>query len=141
MERYKRKKVNIFGHMGNGMQEKSEGGLGIRQFRLVNQAMHMKLDLKIYQNEDRVQIRICKNKYMEGLNSFLNLRNPPKGSSFQNGIMDMEDTIATNTIWEINKGQKTLFWDDKWLDPISLADQIEWNALLLWLKTRIRIKI
>lgn len=43
-----------------------EGGLGMRQIRLVNKAFRIKLSWKLCAREENEWIRICKHKYLEG---------------------------------------------------------------------------
>lgn len=103
--------------------------------------MHMKLAWRICQNEDREWIKVYKNKYMEGTNTFLSLKNPPIGSSFWNRLVDIRDNIAIQALLEINNGQTILFWDEKWLDHTSLVDQPNLYPLMIWAKIRVGMKI
>lgn len=92
---------------------------------MVNQAMRAKFAWKLCHNEDREWVKICKNKYLEESNSLLTLRNPPKGSSFWNGLVEMRNYIMVKSIWEANNGQIILIWYDKWLGSTSLVDYVK----------------
>lgn len=58
--------------------KKIKGGLRIKQNRLFNQAMWMKLAWKLWKNEGRKWIKVYKNKYLEMINNFLSLQTPLK---------------------------------------------------------------
>lgn len=87
---------------------------------------------KIATEENRDWVELCKAKYLQKTQSILRIENPPQGSTFWNGLMQVKKLISDFTRWEIGKGDQVYFWEDAWLKEKPLIKYKDYKELAQW---------
>lgn len=115
------------------------GGAGLKDWRRMNLAMGAKLVWNIYEEPNKLWVKIIREKYLgvsddEGI---IRIRDPPRGSTIWNFILDCRKVIHDHTSWNIGDGKKALFWKDSWNDYSPLLNDakfVEISSLMtdLW---------
>ena len=134
---------------------KQNGGLGIRNFGLMNQAMLGKLCWRAFMNPSDLWISCLLWKYNNGRISW-NLRVPPGASMNWKALCWGLQLVSSGVSIDVRSGTDVKFWQDDWLsvgplfrlvsapiDPLELEVVVryywipgygwDWNRLSLWL--------
>ncbi|CAN1815926.1 Putative ribonuclease H protein At1g65750 [Linum perenne] len=102
---------------------KSQGGLGLRMAKELNEAFLMKLGWQILKHPEKLWIHVATSKYLKEVDGTLNIRRKNWGSALWRGIRRVWSTLKTACQRSIRDGRSTSFWSDPWLDSgIVLAD-------------------
>lgn len=100
---------------------KSEGGLGIRKARHMNQALLAKVSWRITDGEKSLWADMMRNKYLKG-RVLLDTKTKAIDSSTWKGICHDMKVVKKGIRWVVGNGQKALFWRDNWNGEGSLLD-------------------
>lgn len=93
---------------------KDEGGLGIRTFREMNQALVAKLGCQLAVEEDRLRVKLIKSKYFP-FTDFLHCNPTVSGTWLWCGILDSRQSILRGACYCAGKGNSVRIWDDPWI--------------------------
>ena len=93
---------------------KKEGGLGIRNFEIFNQALLAKQAWRILTQPDSLMTRVLKNKYFPN-STFLKAKVSPNMSFTCRSILEARDVIAKGMCRVIGDGKDTKIWHDPWV--------------------------
>ena len=127
-------------------KSKAEGGLGLRDIQLFNQALLAKIAWRIITVPDCLLARILKGKYCHK-QSFLEVEQPSVCSHGWRGILHVRNLLKKNLGKAIGNGLSTRVWRDLWISldvrnipygPIEeealdlrvfdlLTDDLKWN--------------
>ncbi|KAL5741942.1 hypothetical protein ACOSP7_028674 [Xanthoceras sorbifolium] len=107
---------------------KSKGGLGLKNMKLLNQALFAKAGWRIMQGEEGLWGNILLNKYIKN-SSLLEASRLPRGccSSTWRGIIYGASLVQKGTQWRVGDGTKIHFWTDSWISGI---DKLEEHAII-----------
>lgn len=128
-------------------KSKTEGGLGLRDIQLFNQALLAKIAWRVITVPDCLLARILKGKYCHN-QSFLEVELPSVCSHGWRGIIHGRNLLRENLGQAIGNGTSTRVWKDSWISldehikpfgPIQeeavdlrvsdlLTDDLKWNA-------------
>lgn len=128
-------------------KSKAEGGLGLRDIQLFNQALLAKIAWRVITVPDCLLARILKGKYCHN-QSFLEVELPSVCSHGWRGIIHGRNLLRENLGKAIGNGTSTRVWKDSWISldehikpfgPIQeeavdlrvsdlLTDDLKWNA-------------
>jgi hypothetical protein len=95
----------------------SEGGLGIRSLRTLNEASNLKLCWDLLNSQDDWAI-LLKSRVIRGQKCI----NHHIFSSIWCGIKNELNVIWENASFNLGNGRDILFWTDRWCDEVSIAD-------------------
>nr|KYP50870.1 Putative ribonuclease H protein At1g65750 family [Cajanus cajan] len=96
-------------------KEKKEGGLGIREFRMVNTSFMMKNCWTICSQPERLWVQILRSKYGCGDGIIPKIACKKVASNIWRGICHAWGTVLPMLTWNIGDGKTVKFWSDKWL--------------------------
>ncbi|XP_056852238.1 uncharacterized protein LOC130508709 [Raphanus sativus] len=105
---------------------KSEGGLGVRDIQIFNQALLAKQAWRILTKPDCLLARVLRGKYCHS-KSFLEVSLPASCSHGWRSILHGRDLLITHLGKSIGNGLETKVWKDSW---ISLDEQIKMHGPL-----------
>ena len=100
-------------------QPKSQGGLGLLNIDVMNQALLAKWLWKLESGSGLWQTIIKKKYIPEGCVSAI--RHRPGNSQFWSGIMGIKNTFYRYCKKKIGNGENTRFWEDWWVDTKPLC--------------------
>ncbi|CAN1157552.1 Putative ribonuclease H protein At1g65750 [Linum perenne] len=103
---------------------KSQGGLGLKKARELNDAYMMKMGWLLLQAPGKLWVQVLTSKYLKNTDQGLTLRRSTGGSSLWRGIRRNWSEMAEACQHSIRNGKSTLFWQHRWLD--SGTKLIEW---------------
>lgn len=93
---------------------KSEGGLGIRDFRLLNQALLVNQCWRILNNPSLLISRILLPKYCSQTH-LLNVKPHPLSSWAWKSILYGHDLISSHLSWIVGNGESINLYSDRWI--------------------------
>ena len=102
-------------------KHKAEGGLGLRDIQLFNQALLAKQAWRILNNPGCLMARVLLGKYCHS-KAFLDVKQPPVCSHGWRGILHGRDLLRKHLGKAIGNGETTSVWKDSW---ISLDEDIK----------------
>ncbi|CAN1163243.1 LINE-1 retrotransposable element ORF2 protein [Linum perenne] len=105
---------------------KSEGGLGLKKEKELNEAFMMKLGWLILKAPEKLWVNILTSKYLKNSDQGMQLRRKTGGSNLWRGIRKTWTTMAAACQHSIRDGSSTLFWHHRWLDS---GDRLADHAL------------
>ncbi|XP_042482204.1 uncharacterized protein LOC122062621 [Macadamia integrifolia] len=100
---------------------KSEGGLGLRRLREINEALLSKAVWKTKHDDDPTY-RFLKARFTKADGS---LRKGYRSSSIWMGFRKLWEFVSLNERWIIGNGRKINFLNDRWLGPKTIAELLE----------------
>lgn len=103
---------------------KKDGGLNIKEARILNQAMLAKLGWKMMSDPETLWVRVFKNKYLKN-SSFLDVAVKPNASYVWKSIASTRDIIREGSAWRIGDGANVQFWVDSWVPGGPLCDRVD----------------
>ncbi|KAK2414852.1 hypothetical protein QL285_037392 [Trifolium repens] len=112
-------------------KEKREGGLGVRDVRVVNLSLLTKWRWKLLQNEPALWKDVLVAKYGTRLLHFVNFNGIPGGritSCWWKDICAIEDCVQSKKWFaeaskrRVNNGVSTFFWSQVWIGEVALAE-------------------
>lgn len=127
---------------------KLQGGLGIRDFGFMNEALLLKLSWSFIQEKDKLWVRFIKAKY-KASNSFWTIQPSSGCSLIWKNIMHYRNILLEVGNWQIRSGSDINVWKHKWIldrcgppilnDPVNfipnkvddLITDGSWNLRLL----------
>ncbi|CAN1825150.1 Putative ribonuclease H protein At1g65750 [Linum perenne] len=110
-------------------RSKSQGGLGLKKARELNEAYMMKLGWLILQAPEKLWVQVVTSKYLKKTDQGICLRRKAGDSTLWRGIRKAWPAMAAACQHSIRDGKSTLFWKHQWLDSgIKMAD---WATLPL----------
>ena len=70
----------------------------------------------MYEHPEQLWIKILQAKYLDSINPMRipTIRNPPKGSTIWNFMLECRPIITRNLSWHIGNDEKASFWFDSW---------------------------
>lgn len=111
---------------------KQVGGVGLRNWKLLNEAMGAKVIWKIYSQPNQKWVLILKHKYLDQMSRkrIFTINTLPKGSAIWNFIASYRHVITEHITLEIGNGTMAKFWTDSWErgGQLSQIDKI-WRIL------------
>ena len=99
-------------------QPKEQGGLGIINIDIMNQALLAKWLWKI-ENESGLWQTVIRNKYVKN-ECISGIRPKPGDSQFWSGIMGVKNVFYKYCKKMVGDGRNTRFWEDWWVDDKPL---------------------
>ncbi|XP_059073459.1 uncharacterized protein LOC131874211 [Cryptomeria japonica] len=95
---------------------KGGGGAGLRDWKIINEAMGAKLVWQKYRKSKQRWVRILQAKYLDSREKerILIVRDPPRGSALWNFLVSCRCLITNHISWRIGDGHKANFWQDSW---------------------------
>ncbi|KAK2446021.1 hypothetical protein QL285_016880 [Trifolium repens] len=116
----------------NVCKEKSQGGLGVRDVRLVNQSLLAKWRWRLLQPGLPLWKQVLVAKYGNHILHHVewgNFRNPASSSNWWkdiralDNVVDGKNWLLESIVRKIGNGNSTLFWSSNWLggSPLSLT--------------------
>lgn len=105
---------------------RDEGGLGLRKARDFNLALLTKLGWQILTNEDKLWVKVMKEKYVNQ-GGFFNTSSTNPCSWSWRSMMKGKETLKKGVKWKIGTGSAVNFWDDWWLGngPIANYENVQ----------------
>jgi hypothetical protein len=112
-------------------RDKKEGGLGVKDIRIVNVSLLTKWRWKLLQNDPALWKDVIFAKYGAGCMSKANYNGIPGGamaSSWWKDICALEDFVQSKKwlsealVRKVNNGASTFFWSHAWNGVLSLAE-------------------
>ncbi|CAN1779030.1 Putative ribonuclease H protein At1g65750 [Linum perenne] len=102
---------------------KSQGGLGLRKAKELNEAYMLKLGWQILKHPDKLWVRVLTTKYLKEIDGELSIRRINWGSALWRGVRRVWPTLRSACQNSVRDGMSTSFWHDSWLDNgVILAD-------------------
>ncbi|CAN1786346.1 Putative ribonuclease H protein At1g65750 [Linum perenne] len=102
---------------------KSQGGLGLRKARELNEAYTMKLGWQLLKHPDKLWVRVLTTKYLKEYGGNMEIRRKNWGSNSWRSIRRIWPTLKNCCQASVRNGEATSFWNSIWLDNgIKLAD-------------------
>ncbi|WMV40391.1 hypothetical protein MTR67_033776 [Solanum verrucosum] len=102
---------------------KNEGGLGIRNLKIQNQSLLMKWLWRFASEEQALWKETIKARFgMENL-WITNLSTQPYGSGIWRSIRNLWIKFFNKCKIKVGNGGRTLFWEDKWVDQVTLRNR------------------
>ncbi|WMV18045.1 hypothetical protein MTR67_011430 [Solanum verrucosum] len=102
---------------------KKEGGLGIRNLKIQNQSLLMKWLWRFASQEQALWKETIKARFgMENL-WITNLSTQPYGSGVWRSIRNLWIKLFNKCKIKVGNGGRTLFWEDKWVDKVTLRNR------------------
>ncbi|KAL6202734.1 hypothetical protein ACLB2K_026439 [Fragaria x ananassa] len=112
-------------------QPKQLGGLGIKKFADMNQAMLAKISWRMFQNDKGLWATMFSEKYLKDDSIFNSHYAPPNDcSSIWRGVVYGAKLIRDNLKWRVGDGSTIKFWYDHWLGPEALIQHALPNATI-----------
>lgn len=116
--------------------KKKEGGLGMRNSRIANNAFMMKINWELCSNLDALWVQLVRGQYKCGVDGFPRINCNNSGSNLWHGICQTWEAFRGFLTWDVGNGEDTRFWSDNWvpnLQPImsyipNMAGQIDLRA-------------
>lgn len=111
---------------------KGGGGVGLCDWRLINEAMGVKLVWQMYSKPEQRWVIILQAKYLDSREKerILIVRDPPRGSTLWNFLVSCRSLITNHLSWRIGDGRKANFWQDSWDGHPSLESQAPQQIVL-----------
>ncbi|WMV30226.1 hypothetical protein MTR67_023611 [Solanum verrucosum] len=102
---------------------KKEGGLGIRNLKIQNQSLLMKWLWRFASQEQALWKETIKARFgMENL-WITNLSTQPYGAGVWRSIRNLWIKFFNKCKIKVGNGGRTLFWEDKWVDQVTLRNR------------------
>ncbi|CAN1819277.1 Putative ribonuclease H protein At1g65750 [Linum perenne] len=102
---------------------KSQGGLGLKKARELNEAYMMKMGWLILQKPEKLWVEVITSKYLKNTEQGLTVRRKIGCSTLWQGIRKTWSAMAGACQHSVRNGKSTLFWHHRWLDSdVRLAD-------------------
>ena len=102
---------------------KQQGGLGIRDIKLNNEAFLTNQAWRIWTNPNGIWAKFLKQRHFPNTH-FLNLAISTYGSHSWKAILKGRSILSKGTCWIVGNGQSTKFWTDPWLPNCTLRTLI-----------------
>ncbi|XP_059064784.1 uncharacterized protein LOC131856859 [Cryptomeria japonica] len=95
---------------------KGGGGAGLRDWKLINEAMGAKLVWHMYSESKQRWVRILQAKYLANgdRERILTVENPSRGSALWNFLVNCRSLVTNQLTWRIGDDHKASFWQDSW---------------------------
>ena len=106
------------------IHSKKQGGLGIRDARIVNVVELAKLGNKIACGNNSMWAHVLRNKYLKYGNLFDHAVKPGHSSTWQ-GICRSFNRVEDGFWWNIGNGRKVSLWFDVWIGDVPLCLIVE----------------
>ncbi|RYQ97763.1 hypothetical protein Ahy_B08g093845 [Arachis hypogaea] len=97
---------------------KSQGSLGLKPARVLNNANLMKLAWKLIHNKDALWVNIVRSKYECGDDSLPLITKHLSSSNAWKGIFHVWKKFADNLVWRLGSGENVNFWIDHWMPGV-----------------------
>lgn len=106
-------------------KHKKFGGVGIRDWNIMNIALGAKMVWQMANEGDQLWIKILKAKYLDSNDNIriLTIQNPIRGSSIWNFILSCRHVITDHVSWVIGDGKRAKFWEDSWNGYKSIEEE------------------
>ena len=114
---------------------KKGGGLGIRDFVLLNQVFR-KVSLSFINDSNLLWTQVLRKKYIK-VSPNVQQRIIKNCSVTWRALKSTKNIVFAGIKWVIGNGHKIRFWDDKWLSLVILRDKI--HGALLPVESNIKI--
>ena len=98
---------------------KSQGGLGFRKARILNNANLMKLGWKLIHNRETLWVQVMRSKYNSGDQVVPDIYKSKTDSNVWKGINQIWTTFQRNFIWRVGNGLTTSFRKDHWIPGVT----------------------
>ncbi|KAF2316210.1 hypothetical protein GH714_041551 [Hevea brasiliensis] len=92
-----------------------QGGLGVRTYRIMNDAFLMKLGWKLLSDDGALCCSILRNKYMIGLRGLNHMVSRTTSSNLWKGILHSVEALQSGSFRVVVSGMFTDFWNDDWV--------------------------
>ncbi|GKV08436.1 hypothetical protein SLEP1_g20063 [Rubroshorea leprosula] len=111
-------------------RKKSEGGLGVRNLESFNKALLGKWKWRILREKKSLWRRVIFEKYGSArARGWDGCVQNEKGSTWWRGVWKLDRVDSSNNGWlkdgcvrKIGDGKETLFWEDVWIEGVSLKE-------------------
>lgn len=104
-------------------RKKIDGGLGFRELEKFNTALVGKLAWQMWKDEDRIWVRLLKEKYCNKL-EFQRLEAKGGDSWFWKGLINSRKLIEDSAIKVVGNGEDIDIWQDPWgFQTLKIANQ------------------
>ena len=100
--------------LGKVTKTKQQGGLGIRDIKLNNEAFLPNQAWRIWTNLNGIRAKFLKQRHFPNTH-FLNPTISNYGSHSWKAILKGHSILSKGTRWIVGNGQSTKFWTDPWL--------------------------
>ncbi|KAL9862399.1 putative RNA-directed DNA polymerase [Arabidopsis thaliana] len=119
---------------------RSEGGLGIRKAQDMNKALLSKLGWRLIQDHHSLWARImrCKYRVQDVRDGAWTKVRSVCSSTWRSVALGMREVVSPGLSWVIGDGLEILFWMDKWLTNIPLAELLVQELPAGWKGMRAR---
>lgn len=97
-------------------QAKVKGGVGLRNWNIMNEALGAKLVRSIYSQPFQLWVKILKAKYLDSMDGcrIFTIHDPPKGSAIWNFIISRRKVIVDHITWQVGTRSNAKFRVDSW---------------------------
>lgn len=104
---------------------KNEGGLRIRNDRLMNYSLLMKVGWGLMSKKDSLWARTLKSKYSCGMDVIPKIGKRNCNSNLWLGVYKFWDKVLQRTKWKVRSGKGVNFWKDCWIkNGVYLKDTV-----------------
>ena len=101
---------------------KDQGGLGIRDSRMMNKALLAKRGWQLYSNSNSLWSKILKAKYLT-THSFLQVQPKNDSSATWKSILSAHHTVTKGIAFSVRNGATARFWLDTWIGTEPLISK------------------
>ncbi|CAN1137716.1 Putative ribonuclease H protein At1g65750 [Linum perenne] len=95
---------------------KSQGGLGLRMAKELNDAFMLKIGWLLLKKPEALWVRVLTSKYLKEIAGVLEIRRRNWGSALWRGVRRVWPTLQSACQSVVHNGMNTSFWHDIWLD-------------------------
>lgn len=73
-----------------------KGGVGLRKWKIMNEALGAKLSWSIYANPNQLWVKVMRAKYLDSMENhgIFTIKNPPRGSAIWNFIVSSRKVLT-----------------------------------------------
>lgn len=103
-------------------KSKDNGGLGLCNLELMNEAFLAKLGWRLLHEEDSLWSQVLKSKYNICTSDCTTWRSRPNSSNVWKGILKAVPLLQKGLVKMIRNGKQTSFWHDCWLGACPLHE-------------------
>lgn len=101
----------------NLSRAKSDGGLGFRDFRALNEALLAKQGWRLLTNPQSFWAKIVKGLYFPN-SSFLKAKKGSRASWAWSSLLHGRGLLVKGLRWQVQDGENVDFWEDKWIPSL-----------------------
>lgn len=102
---------------------KEEGGLGIPQLKVTNEAFLVKLAWRILKEPQSLCSQVMGSKY-GGWRAIAHGQAVRQSSVIWRDIHSIHELLSKGARWRVVNGEDVLFWKDRWLREVPLLDAV-----------------